>query len=99
MPDDLADLMALDRVIHEPARLLLVSVLSGVHRADFTWLLQQTGLTRGNLSSHMSRLEEAGYVEVEKRFEDRKPRTLYHLTPDGQAALKGYRKRMRRLLG
>lgn len=96
--EDPASLMELDRVIHEPARLVLVAVLAAVKKADFGFLLEETGLTRGNLSSHMSRLESEGYVEIEKTFVERKPRTTYSLTSEGRYAWREYRKRLRRLL-
>ena len=79
-----------DRLLHEPARLRLMANLAVVRRADFTWLLQQTGLTRGNLSVQMSRLAEAGLVRVEKTFQDNRPRTLYELTNQGLQALRAY---------
>ena len=66
----------LDRVIHEPARLMLVALLAGVSRADFGWLQRESSLTKGNLSSHLARLEEAGYVEIEKTFRGKIPLTL-----------------------
>ena len=89
---------SIDRVIHEPARLLIVTYLSVIGSADFLFLGRQTGLTRGNLSSHLSRLEDAGYVDVKKEFVDKIPRTVVALTKPGLKALDGYRKRMKRLL-
>jgi DNA-binding transcriptional ArsR family regulator len=89
----------LDRVIHEPARLAIVANLFVVESADFVFLLNRTRLTHGNLSSHMARLEAAGYVEVNKEFVDRKPRTMYRLTDDGRAAFVEYRREVLRALG
>jgi DNA-binding transcriptional ArsR family regulator len=89
----------IDRVIHEPARLLIVGLLNGVKQADFLWLLNESGLTKGNLSSHLVRLEEAGYIEVEKTFRGKIPLTLLRLTRAGRAAFTGYRKTMSGLLG
>ncbi len=89
---------AIDRLIHEPARLRLMSLLYVVDEADFVYLSAQTGLTAGNISSHMTRLDKAGYVEVSKTFVDRKPRTLYQLTPEGMWALDDYRAAMTELL-
>ena len=88
----------LDRVIHEPARLMLVALLAGVTKADFTWLQQESTLTKGNLSSHLSRLEEAGYVEIEKTFRGKIPLTLIQLTASGRKAFDGYKKKMKGLL-
>lgn len=89
----------LDRLVHEPARLLILSFLHGLEHADFLFLLRQTGLTRGNVSSHMSKLEGAGLVEVEKSFVDKIPRTLYRITTEGREALRRYRKQMLEVLG
>ena len=90
----LSSLGDLDRLIHEPGRLMLVSYLYVVDGADFLYLLRETELTRGNLSSHMSKLEAAGYVDVEKSFVDRVPRTIYRLTVKGRAAFNRYRRRL-----
>ena len=89
---------AIDRLIHEPARLLIVSYLAVVESADFLFLMRQTGLTFGNLSSHMSRLEEAGYIKVEKRFKGRKPNTILSLTARGRKAFEQYRDQIGRML-
>jgi DNA-binding transcriptional ArsR family regulator len=80
----------LDRTIHEPARLRIVTILSGVDVADFNFLLEALGLTKGNLSSHMDRLEKAGYVEVIKSFRGKLPHTEFRLTPSGREALTSY---------
>jgi len=80
----------LDRTIHEPARLRIVTILSGVDVADFSFLLETLGLTKGNLSSHMDRLEKAGYVEVIKSFKGKIPHTQFRLTKAGQDALAEY---------
>lgn len=97
--DDLMRLANLDRIIHEPGRLAVVSYLSVVEEADFIFLLEQTGLTRGNLSSHMAKLEGAGYVEVDKTFVDKIPRTTYRLTPAGRDAFMKYRRGLLDSLG
>jgi DNA-binding transcriptional ArsR family regulator len=86
----------IDRVIHEPARLMLVALLSGVREADFLW--RESSLTKGNLSSHLARLEEAGYVDVQKMFKGRIPLTVIRLARDGKAAFDRYKKLMRGLL-
>src|ERR1700683_1772044 len=88
----------LDRVIHDAARLLIVTMLATVVEADFLYLLQATELTKGNLSTHLAKLEEVGYVEIEKAFRGKIPLTLARLTPKGMAALKSYRKEMMALL-
>jgi DNA-binding transcriptional ArsR family regulator len=89
----------LDRMIHEPARLLIVALLAGVKQADFLWVLNQSELTKGNLSSHLAKLEEAGYVEIEKTYKGKTPLTLLRLTRQGHAAFQGYRKSLTGLLG
>jgi DNA-binding MarR family transcriptional regulator len=96
--DPVAPLANIDRLIHEPARLLIMSYLYVVDSADFLFLSRQTGMTFGNLSSHMSKLEVAGYVEVEKKFVGKKPQTMLHLTQQGRAALERYRTGMRQML-
>ena len=88
---------ALNSLIHEAARLLIVSVLNECDTADFNFLLHNTDLTRGNLSTHMAKLVEARYVEEKKGYVDRKPHTEYRLTRTGQAAFRAYRKAWRRL--
>lgn len=85
----------LDRVLHEPARLAIVAALYTLESADFLYLLHSTGLTKGNLSSHLMRLEEAGYVQIEKRFRGKVPQTICTLTPAGRSAFQTYRLRLR----
>ena len=88
----------LDRLLHEPARLLALVQLAAVNKADFTWLLHQTGLTRGNLSVQMSKLAEAGVVKIEKRFRNNRPQTIYELTKEGRQALRQYKESMQSIL-
>jgi DNA-binding MarR family transcriptional regulator len=90
--------MDIDRVIHAPARLLILSLLYVVESGDYVFLMRQTSLTWGNLSTHMTKLEKAGYVEVVKEFVDRKPHTMAKLTPDGRRAFDEYRTSMKRVL-
>jgi len=87
----------IDRVIHEPARLLITAHLYVVESADYVFLMGNTGLTWGNLSSHLSRLEAAGYVEITKEFIERKPHTMVKLTDEGRAAFDAYRRQMKAL--
>jgi DNA-binding transcriptional ArsR family regulator len=98
MPDDLRGVVEVDRVLHEPARLLLVALLYPVEDADFLFLLRESGLTRGNLSSHLARLEEAGYVAATKGYLGRVPHTDYRLTGEGRVAFRAYREQMKRTL-
>jgi DNA-binding HxlR family transcriptional regulator len=94
MTGSLHNLSDLDRVIHEPARLLLIALLSSVESADFLFLLKESRLTKGNLSVHLSRLEEAGYLRVDKTFRGKIPHTEYRLTPQGKSAFDQYRKNL-----
>lgn len=98
MSEPIRNLTDLDRVIHEPSRLLLVALLSSVESADFLWLLKESHLTKGNLTVHLSRLEEAGYILVEKSFRGKFRHTEYRLTPQGLAAFEQYRKSMGAIL-
>jgi DNA-binding transcriptional ArsR family regulator len=93
------DLPELDPVIHGKLRLAILSLLSSVDDADFTWLREKTGSTDGNLGAHLSKLEEAGYISVEKKFILRKPSTFYRMTEAGRSALAGYIRALRTLLG
>lgn len=93
------DLPELDPVVHGKLRLALLSLLSGVEKAEFTWLREKTGATDGNLGTQLMKLEEAGYIAVEKKFVERKPQTVYWLTTAGRAALTGYVRALRQLLG
>ena len=92
------DLAEVDRMVHEPARLMILMVLYTVERAEFTFLMNVTELTDGNLSSHLSKLEAAGYVEVEKGYAGKKPRTRLRLTAVGRQAVEDYRDTMEQAL-
>ena len=81
----------LNPVIHESARLVLVSSLYVVEEADFVYLANRTGFTSGKISSHMTKLEAAGYVDITKEFVGKRPRTTYKLTETGRLAFEQYR--------
>jgi DNA-binding transcriptional ArsR family regulator len=91
-------LASIDRLIHEPSRLTILSHLYVVESADFLFLIQQTGMTWGNLSVHISKLEAAGYLEVKKEFLVKKPHTVVSLTKQGRTAFDAYCKSMRAVL-
>ena len=91
MNDQLRAIADLDRVIHEPGRLMIVALLSAVKECDFLYLLNETQLNKGNLSSHLARLEEAGYVEIQKTYRGKTPQTLVRLTRSGRAGFEQYR--------
>jgi len=85
---------SIDRIVHEPARLSLLAHLVVLEEADFVYLQNETGMTRGNLGGHMAKLEAAGYVTVEKTYRQRTPRTVFTLTDKGRAALLRWRDQM-----
>ncbi|UCE00639.1 MAG: transcriptional regulator [Chloroflexota bacterium] len=88
-------LTEVDRLIHEPARLLILSILSAVESADFLYLQRETGLTRGNLSSHLSKLESAGYIEIQKTYRGKIPLTICILSETGSEAFQDYREQLK----
>ena len=94
MSEELRTVTSLDRLIHEPARLLIVTILASAESADFLFLQRETGLTKGNLSAHLSKLEEAGYVKIEKTFKGKLPLTVCKLTAAGKRALTQYRQQL-----
>jgi DNA-binding MarR family transcriptional regulator len=89
--------LGIDRLVHEPARLIIMAHLYVVDSADYVFLMKSTGLTWGNLSSHLNKLEEASYIEVTKDFVDRKPHTMAKLSHKGREAFDAYRQTMRQL--
>lgn len=98
MNKDLRSLVDVDRLIHEPARLMIAAILSTVESADFLYLQRETGLTKGNLSSHLSKLEEAGYVEIEKTYRGKVPLTICSLTEKGRSAYQAYRDQLQNIV-
>ena len=93
------ELPELNPVIHGKLRLALLSLLVGVEEAEFTWLRTKTGSTDGNLGAQLQKLEEAGYIAVEKKFVLRKPQTNYRITESGRQALSEYVQALKQLLG
>jgi DNA-binding PadR family transcriptional regulator len=93
------ELPELNPVVHGKLRLALLTLLTGVEEAEFTWLRGKTGATDGNLGAQLLKLEEAGYVAVEKKFVRRKPQTLYRMTESGRTALTEYVRALKQLLG
>jgi len=96
--DSISEIFNIDRLVHSPARLAILTYLSVVEEGDAVYLLNQTGLTWGNLSANVTRLQEAGYVEVGKEFRDKKPHTLLKLTDRGREAFHDYLNKMKGLL-
>lgn len=93
--DEISTPDSIDKLIHEPARLSIMTRLYLVESADFLFMMRQTGLTFGNLSAHMSKLEEVGYIEIIKEFIGKKPHTMLKLTDKGRRAFDDYRKKMK----
>ncbi len=87
-----------DRLIHEPARRVIMTILYTVESADFLYLLRETGLSKGNLSSHLAKLEDAGYVHVEKTFRGKVPLTICGLTDEGRTAFRRYREYLKKVV-
>ena len=94
---DLSSLADVDRLVHEPARLMILANLYVVESSDFVFLMNQVGLTWGNLSAHLTKLEEAGYLEVEKTFKGKRPNTQLRLTEKGREAFKDYTQKMKQV--
>ena len=88
----------LDRVIHEPGRLMIVALLYAVETADFLYLQHETAMNKGTLSSHISRLEKEGYIHVEKGFRGKVPQTVLSLTRSGRNSFEEYRKMLKKSL-
>jgi|WetSurMetagenome_2_1015567.scaffolds.fasta_scaffold75773_2 DNA-binding transcriptional ArsR family regulator len=99
MNQDNAGLLGLDRMIHEPARLAIVTILNAVESADFLYLLRETGLTKGNLSVHLTKLQEAGYISIEKTYKGKLPLTICRLTEEGGDAFENYQTQWLKLTG
>ncbi len=93
--DEARSLVEVDRLIHEPARLMIMAILYAAESADFLYLQRETNLTKGNLSSHLSKLEEAGYIQIQKTYQGKLPLTICSLTPCGRQAFENYRKQMK----
>ena len=97
-PNSISEIMNIDRMVHSPARLAILTYLFVVEEGDAVYLLNQTGLTWGNLSANVTRLQEAGYITVSKEFKDKKPHTLLKLTDKGRKAFQAYQDQIKRLL-
>ncbi len=98
MSTDLHSLVDVDRLIHEPSRSIILAILAAVESADFLYLQRETGLTKGNLSVHLSKLEEAGFVSIEKTYRGKIPLTLCRMTTSGRQAFEAYRKQLKQFV-
>jgi len=95
---NLTPLSEINRLVHEPARFQVLALLYVIESADFTFIMNQLGLTWGNLSAHITKLEEGGYVAVEKGFKGKRPQTMLSLTKEGRKAFQAYRQTMKQML-
>lgn len=95
---ELHPLASIDQIIHAPARLMVLTYLYVVESADYVFLMRLTGLTWGNLSTHLTKLEEAGYIVINKEFIGKKPHSTIRLTEEGRAAFKEYKKSLQQVL-
>lgn len=95
---ELHPLVDIDQVIHASARLMVLVHLYVIESVDYVFLKNQTGLSWGNLSTHLNKLEEAGYVTIKKGYKGKKPQTMIHLTKRGRAAFKDYKQSMQQVL-
>jgi DNA-binding MarR family transcriptional regulator len=98
MSTDLRSLADVDRTIHEPSRSVILAILAAVESADFLYLQRETGLTKGNLSVHLSKLEQAGFVNIEKTYRGKIPLTLCRMTHKGRTAFDAYRKQLKQFV-
>jgi DNA-binding transcriptional ArsR family regulator len=97
MPQLYEALSGLDRLVHEPARLAILTALSSCRTADFRFLQSLTGLTKGNLSQHLSKLEDGGLITIGKGFKGKVPHTTIQLTPRGRESIRGHWRRLEHL--
>jgi DNA-binding MarR family transcriptional regulator len=98
MSNDLRSLAEVDRLIHEPSRSVIMAILAAVESADFLYLQRETGLTKGNLSVHLSKLEQAGFVNIEKTYRGKIPLTLCRMTGKGRKAFDAYRNQLKQFV-
>jgi len=98
MSDEIRSISNVDRLLHEPSRMVIVAILHAVESADFLYLQREAGLTKGNLSAHLSKLEKAGYVKIEKTYKGKIPLTLCELTEAGHKAFENYRKQLKNFI-
>jgi DNA-binding transcriptional ArsR family regulator len=98
MNEDWRTLTDVDKLIHEPSRLMIMTILSSVEKADFVYLQRETGLTRGNLSVHLTKLGEAGYIDIQKTFNGRVPQTVCQVTETGKTAFLKYTEYLKKVV-
>ena len=91
-------LRGVDKIIHEPSRSIILAILHVVPQADFLFLQRETQLTKGNLTIHLSRLEDAGFIRIEKTYLDRRPLTVCKITKEGKKAFEKYRQQLKQFI-
>jgi len=91
-------LVEVDRLIHEPSRSVILAILAAVKNSDFLYLQRETGLTKGNLTVHLSKLENAGYIKIKKTYRGKVPLTLCWITENGRKAFENYRKQLQKFV-
>jgi DNA-binding MarR family transcriptional regulator len=92
-------LAEIDPLIHAPSRLRVMTYLYVVDSIDFVYLKRVTGMSWGNLSTHLTKLEDGGYISLRKSFQDKKPNTMIQLTDEGRQAFRQYKDGMQQALG
>ncbi len=95
---NIRSITGVDRLIHEPSRSVILAILAAVESADFLYLQRETGLTKGNLSVHLSKLEEVGYVSIDKTYRGKVPLTLCRMTEKGRQAFDAYRIQLKKFI-
>jgi DNA-binding MarR family transcriptional regulator len=98
MNEDWRSLTDVDKLVHEPSRLMIMTILSSVEKADFVYLQRETGLTRGNLSVHLTKLGDAGYIEIQKTFNGKVPQTVCQITHTGREAFQKYTEYLKKVV-
>ncbi|HEX7556406.1 MAG TPA: transcriptional regulator [Leptolinea sp.] len=98
MKEEWRSLTDVDKLLHEPSRLMILAILNSVEKADFVYLQHETGLTRGNLSAHLTKLNEAGYIDIEKKFNGKVPQTMCQITPTGKTAFQNYTEYLKKVV-
>ena len=91
-------ILQLDTMIHAPTRLAILSVLISVENAHFTYLKESIGTSDGNLSTHLTKLEEAGYIRIKKTFKGKKPQTICTITKQGKKAFREYLEQLEQII-
>jgi DNA-binding transcriptional ArsR family regulator len=98
MNEDWKSITDVDKLVHEPSRLMILTILNSVEKADFVYLQRDTGLTRGNLSVHLTKLNEAGYIEIQKTFNGKIPQTICQITQTGKTAFIKYTEYLKKVV-